>query len=244
MIRRQREQRIWQAMTNGGNTMYYQFIGAVTNPENESFIRIPFNVWEVCDTQGTMTVEGTMQGQHFACELTPLGKGMYQIPVTEQIAAILGDTREQIDIRFQIPNRKAYIGGESPYSLQQPIRRVDSMKLITQPNDGLCGQTCIAMLAGVSLDEACEIMHCRDWQASMGKMVDTLDYLGLAHEDVIHYTQSEAVTLPKCAILMEKMGRYSHYLVIYDGVYYDPTEGILEGFDQKNLVGYLEIKTF
>ena len=86
-------------------------------------------------------------------------------------------------------------------------------------------------------------MHCRDWQASMGKMVDTLDYLGLQHENVIYYTQGAEVTLPKCAILMEKMGRYSHYLLCYDGTYYDPTMGILDSFDQKNLVGYLEIKT-
>ena len=74
-------------------------------------------------------------------------------------------------------------------------------------------------------------------------VLDTLDYLGLQHENVIYYTQGAEVTLPKCAILMEKMGRYSHYLLCYDGTYYDPTMGILDSFDQKNLVGYLEIKT-
>ncbi len=224
--------------------MYYQFTGAVATEDGESFIRIPFNIWEVCDTQGALNIRATANGSLFSCELTPLGKGMYQIPVTGQVKEALGQGTSQIDIRFEISNRKAYIGGDSPYSFENPIRRVDSMKLITQPNDGLCGQTCIAMLAGVTLDEACEIMHCRDWQASMGKMVDTLDYLGLAHEDTIHYTRGEATELPKCAILMEKMGRYSHYLVIYDGTYFDPTEGILDTFDQANLVGYLEIRTF
>ena len=223
--------------------MYYQFIGDVTSEDGSSFISIPFNVWEVCDTQGTLHIEGTTQQKEFACDLVPLGKGMYKIPVDASVEGALEGKTTGIDIHFRISNRKAYIGSDSPYSLENPIRRVDSMKLITQPNDGLCGQTCIAMLAGVSLDDACEIMHCRDWQASMGKMVDTLDYLGLAHENVIHYTQGQSVELPKCAILMEKMGRYSHYLVIYDGTYYDPTEGILEDFDKSNLVGYLEIKT-
>ena len=224
--------------------MFYQFIGAVTSENGKSEITIPFNIWEVCDTQGTLHIEGEADQKAFACELSPLGKGMYTIPLNGSVSAALQGKTSDIDIRFQITNRKAYIGTDSPYSLEKPIRKVDSMKLITQPNDGLCGQTCIAMLAGVTLDDACEIMHCRDWQASMGKMVDTLDYLGLAHEDVIHYTQGKDVTLPKCAILMEKMGRYSHYLVIYDGTYFDPTEGILEAFDKTNLVGYLEITTF
>ncbi len=224
--------------------MYYQFWASIATEGNISYIQIPFNVWEVCDTQGTLTIEGTMDEKPFTSELEPLGKGMYRIPLSDSLSALLTGKTSGINIRFTIPNRKAYIGGESPYSFEEPIRRIDSLKLITQPNDGLCGQTCIAMLAGVTLDEACEIMHCRDWQASMGKMVDTLDYLGLAHEGTIIYTPGAEVTLPKCAILMEKMGRYSHYLVIYDGVYYDPTEGIIDDFEMKNLVGYLEIRTF
>lgn len=92
------------------------------------------------------------------------------------------------------------------------------------------------MLAGVTLDEACEVMHLQRLAGKHGqKWFDTLDYLGLQHENVIYYTQGAEVTLPKCAILMEKMGRYSHYLLCYDGTYYDPTMGILDSFDQKNL---------
>ncbi len=223
--------------------MYYQFTGNIEGDRGAYFINVPFNVWEVCDTQGALMVEGEIEGKPFACELDPLGKGMYRIPVEDAVKDEAGQDG-RLGIRFHIKNRKAYIGGDSPYSLDAPIRKVDSMKLITQPNDGLCGQTCIAMLAGVTLDEACEIMHCRDWQASMGKMVDTLDYLGLAHSDTIVYTGGEKTDLPKCAILMEKMGRYSHYLVIFDGTFFDPTEGIIDDFDMNNLVGYLKIDTF
>ncbi|MBO4337537.1 MAG: DUF1905 domain-containing protein [Lachnospiraceae bacterium] len=224
--------------------MYYQFKGKVTSQDGKSFIKIPFNVWEVCDTQGTLRIEGDIDGNSFECEPEPLGKGMYVIPVSGSVADALKGNEEQPGVRFTIPDRKAYMGKESPYSVEAPIRKIDSMKLITQPNDGLCGQTCIAMLAGITLDDACEVMHCRDWQASMGKMVDTLDYLGLTHSDTIIYTQGSVEKLPKCAILMEKMGRYSHYLVIYDGTFFDPTEGIIDDFDMDNLVGYLEIDTF
>lgn len=221
--------------------MKYQFKAPVLCEDGKRKINIPFNVWEVCDSQGTLSAEGKIDGAPFLCHLEPLGKGLYNIPVPDTIPET-GDT--EVTVRFQILERVSHMNGRSPYSIQNPIRKVDSMKLITQPNDGLCGQTCIAMLAGVTLDDACEIMHCRDWQASMGKMIDTLDYLGLAHADTIHYTKGETCELPECAILMEKMGRYSHYLVYYKGTYFDPTMGILEGFNMENLVGYLEITTF
>lgn len=220
--------------------MNYHFQGTVLYEDGTYKINIPFNVWEVCDSQGVLPVEVTASSRKFTCDLEPLGKGLYYIPVTEELADALSQTCE---VTFSILAQVTHISEAGPYSTENPIRRIDSMKLITQPNDGLCGQTCIAMLADVTLDEACEIMHCRDWQASMGKMIDTLDYLGLAHSDTIFYTQGTPASLPKCAILMEKMGRYSHYLLCYDGTYFDPTMGILEEFDMKNLVGYLEIAT-
>ena len=40
---------------------------------------------------------------------------------------------------------------------------------------------------------------------------------------------------------MEKMGRYSHYLVTFDGKFYDPNNGIMKEFDLTKLIGYLEI---
>lgn len=223
--------------------MKYQFLGSIINEDGNKKIKIPFNVWEVCDSQGTLSAKGKVNGNPFMCTLDPLGKGLYNIPISEELAKLI-EKDETLDISFSILERVTHMSGNSNYSLSDPIRKIDSMKLITQPNDGLCGQTCIAMLADVTLDEACEIMHCRDWQASMGKMVDTLDYLGLAHSNTIHYTQGIDVNLPDCAILMEKMGRYSHYLVYYKGTYFDPTMGILERFDKANLVGYLEITTF
>ncbi len=221
--------------------MKYHFFGKVVYEDGAYQIKIPFNVWEVCTGQGSFPAQVTAEKQTFTCDLTPLGKGLYTIPLTDAIANKLP---EMCEVTFRVIEHVSQVSGQSPYSLENPIRKVDSMKLITQPNDGLCGQTCIAMLAGITLDEACEVMHCRDWQASMGRMIITLDYLGIAHADTIYYANGETVEFPKCAILMEKMGRYSHYLVWYDGTYFDPTEGILESFDKENLVGYLEIQTF
>ena len=38
-----------------------------------------------------------------------------------------------------------------------------------------------------------------------------------------------------------KLGRFSHYLVGYDGKYYDPNNGIMTEIDKANIKGYLEI---
>ena len=53
--------------------------------------------------------------------------------------------------------------------------------------------------------------------------------------------QTEMGLLPKCTIIMERMGRYSHYLVGYEGKYYDPNLGVIKEFDMAKMVGYLEI---
>ena len=75
----------------------------------------------------------------------------------------------------------------------------------------------------------------------MSKMIDTLDYLGIRHSDVLMYNLGKEVELPRCCIIMERMGRYSHYLVGFDGKFYDPNLGILSEFDMTKVIGYLEI---
>ena len=77
----------------------------------------------------------------------------------------------------------------------------------------------------------------------MSNIIVTLEYLGIRHADKIVYTLGKEVSLPHCCIIMEKMGRYSHYLVGFNGQYYDPNLGILKEFDLTKVVGYLEIIT-
>ena len=71
---------------------------------------------------------------------------------------------------------------------------------------------------------------------------DDCDYVyGIDHNKVIIYTEGKPATLPKCCIMMEKMGRYNHYLIGYDGKYYDSSAGVLEEYDFSKLTGYLEV---
>lgn len=219
--------------------MKYLFEQKVIIFNNEKVMEIPFNVWEVLENIGDYPVEVTIKDVCFECSLIPKRDGYYYIPLSN--APMDFDTDTVYPVSFIILKEPQKMDENSPYSLENPIRKINSIKIMTQPWDGLCGQTCIAMLADISLEDANNIMHCREWQANMGKIILTLDYLGFAHAEQIVYTQGKSCELPECAIIMEKMGRFSHYLLCFHGVFYDPTDGILEEFDLSNMKGYLEI---
>ncbi len=220
--------------------MKLEFTGTVEFRDNENAIAVPFNVWEVCETVGDAPVRVCFGDVCFTCSLLPKGQGYYDIPVDADTLSRV-EMGKKYQMSIEIVGDEAQISTDSPYSLENPIRHVDSVKLVTQPWDGLCGQACIAMLAGTTLDEASDIMKCREWQANMCKMVAALDYLGIPHADRIVYTLGQETQLPKCCIIMEKMGRYSHYLVWYDGSYYDPNIGVFKEYDMAKMIGYLEV---
>lgn len=218
--------------------MKYTFTGKIESDENGKFINIPFNVWEICEKEGSVPAKVRLDNATFVCNLTPMGKGYYHIPVYGEIAQKFSmDTEYQITFRIT----KSEVE-DSPYSTLNPIRKVDHIDVIRQPRDGLCGQSCIAMLAGLSIEEVSNIMHCSEWQATMGKMIGALNYFGFEHSEEIIYTLGKKdVVLPKCCIMMEKMGRYNHYLIKFEDKYYDSGSGVMTSYDFSNLVGYLEV---
>ena len=167
------------------------------------------------------------------------GKYEIHIPDGDAVNVELGVTHK---ILLHITGSLIRMDQNSPYSFENPIRNIDSMNVIIQPEDGLCGQACVAMLAGLTIAEVITVMDCREWQATMGRMISALNYYGIDHSDVINYTEGRNAVLPKCCIMMEKMGRYCHYLIHFDGKYYDSNLGILEEYDMSKLLGYLEIK--
>ncbi len=223
--------------------MRYFFESKVEKAEVGYSINIPFNVWEVCRQRDVIEANIVVDNNIIECKLMPIEKGLYNIIVEDEDSALSGvEMGVDHKILLQVHSSLIVMDKNSPYSLDNPIRKIDSMKVITQQDDGLCGQCCVAMLAGVTLAEVITVMDCREWQATMGRMISALNYYGIDHSDIIVYTQGRDVVLPKCAILMEKMGRFSHYLVYYDGKYYDPNLEVLTDYDTSKLLGYLEIK--
>lgn len=221
--------------------MRYFFSGAIQKCERGYMIQVPFNVWEVCKKREVIQAEIILDNKMIECELLPKEKGHYDIYVGEEKMQGV-DIASIHKILLHISESLIRMDQNSPYSFDNPIRKIDSVEVIIQPEDGLCGQTCVAMLAGVTIAEVISVMDCREWQATMGMVISALNYYGIDHSDVIVYTQGQPAVLPKCCILMEKMGRFCHYLVYFDGKYYDSNLGVIEEYDMTKLQGYLEIK--
>ena len=227
--------------------MRYFFQSVVEKKDKGYMIQIPFNVWEVCKQRDIIQAEVILDNKIIECELLPIenGKSSFQ----ENYEIHIGDD-DAVSVELGVPHKiLLHISGSlirmdqnSPYSFENPIRRIDGIDVIIQPEDGLCGQSCVAMLAGNTIAEVISVMDCREWQATMGMMISALNYYGIDHADVINYTEGRDTVLPKCCIMMEKMGRFCHYLVHFDGKYYDSNLGVLEEYDMSKLLGYLEIK--
>ena len=221
--------------------MRYFFTGKIDKKENGFVIQLPFNVWEVCKLRDEIKADMVLDNEIIACKLLPKEKGNYEIHIEDK-DAIKVDLTKSHQMLLHISGSIIEVSPDSPYSFDNPIRKIDSVQVIIQPEDGLCGQTCVAMLAGVTIADVIRVMDCREWQATMGMVLSALNSYGIDHKDVITYTEGRDCVLPKCCILMERMGRYCHYLVYFDGKYYDSNLGVLEEYDKSKLLGYLEIK--
>jgi len=149
---------------------------------------------------------------------------------------------EEIDVQFKVIGGLSRINSNSPYSKENPIRIIDGINYLRQFQNGCCGQTCLAMLAGISVDEVIKIMKSTKWQASISKVIETLDYFGFLHKKPI-YTKGRRVNLPKCCIINVRGKNKSHLMVCYEGKYYDSSSGILQEYEFENMISYIEIST-
>lgn len=221
--------------------MRYFFESAVEKSNEGYTIQIPFNIWEVCKQRDVIQAEVVLDNDIIECKLLPKEKGNYEIFI-EGEDAVKAELNVPHKILLHVTGSLIKMDQNSPYSFENPIRKIDSMQVIYQKEDGLCGQACVAMLAGVTIAEVITVMDCREWQATMGRVISALNYYGIDHSDIIMYTEGKDAVLPKCCIMMEKMGRFCHYLVHFDGKFYDSNLGLLESYDMSKLLGYLEIK--
>ena len=221
--------------------MRYFFDGKIEKQDDVYCIRIPFNVWEVCKLRDIIKAELVLDNRIIDCELLPETKGNYKIHLSDE--DVSHTNIDQVHkILLHITGSLIQMNQNSPYSFDNPIRKIDGIEIIIQPEDGLCGQTCVAMLAGVTIAEVISVMDCRECQGTMGRVISALNYYGIDHSDIIVYTEGKEATLPKCCIMMEKMGLYCHYLVHYNGKFYDSNLGIIQEYDMSKLLGYMEVK--
>lgn len=222
--------------------MKYFFKGKMKEDAGAYCIALPFNVWEVNKKREHISATLMVDNNIINCELTPANQdGSYVIKLTSEDVKNI-NVNEEHNFLIEVSGSLIRMNQNSPYSLENPIRKIDDIDIIIQPIDGTCGQTVVAMLAGNTIAEVCSAMGCREWQATMGHVISALNYYGIDHSHVIVFTEGKETTLPRCAILMEKMGRFCHYLLYFKGKYYDPNDGIFEEYDTSKLLGYLEIR--
>ena len=225
--------------------MRYYFSAKIEKGNDIYSIKLPFNVWEVCRKMDQIKAELYLDNRMIECELIPENaddnKGNYMIHLTkEDVEGVNLDAEHKL--LLHVGKTLIKVDQNSPYSPENPIREIDGIDIIIQPVDGTCGQACVAMLAGVTIQDVMDEMQCREWQATMSMIVSTLNHYGIKHADTIYFTGGADVEIPKCAVLMEKMGRFSHYLVAFDGKFYDPNLGVIDSYDTSKLVGYLEVE--
>ncbi|MDP4091463.1 MAG: DUF1905 domain-containing protein [Bacillota bacterium] len=213
--------------------MNYKFIGEIYKAGQRSFIKIPFNVWEECGRKGNIPVKVAIKDISYECKFVPKGNGIYYIPVLKSDLEKIG-TDKEFEVSFELISGLSRIENGSPYSPENPIRNIDSIQFVNQPRNGVCGQTCVAMLVGVPVDEIIKLMGT---QCSMSKMIEALNYFGIRHSDKMVYNLKKESNLPKCCIINTN----GHMMVFYEGKFYDPDMGILEEFDKRKITGYLEV---
>lgn len=221
-------------------SMKYSFRESLFKDGNRSFIKITFNVWETCNQKGLIPVKASIDDISFECKLTPKGNGIYYIPVTKSILSQTDLTKEH-NITFEIINGLSRIINNSPYTKDNPIRRIDTVQSIIQPQDGLCGQTCVAMLTGLSVEKIIEIMNSKAWKISWSKIIETLDYFGISYSEKVIYTKGKDIILPNCCIISVRTETCNHFLLYFKEKYYDSVLGILDTIDMGKIVCYLEI---
>lgn len=222
-------------------TMNYSFTANYYREGNRVFIKIPFNVWDICGKKGNIPVKAIINDLAFECKLIPKGNGEYVIPVNKAIFNKLSSISE-CDVKFTLLEQLSRINNNSPYNKDNPIRTIESISYLKQPQSGYCGQTCMAMLAGISVEEVIKIMKSTKWQVSISKVLETLDYFGFSYKKPI-YTHGKKVEFPKCCIINERSCEKNHLLVCYNGVFYDPTSGVTQDYQYENIIFYLEIRT-
>ena len=104
--------------------------------------------------------------------------------------------------------------------------------MTTSGQDGLCGQHCVSMLAAVPLSDVVELMG--KGKASWSKILEALDYYGIAYASKAIYTKGNACTLPVCCIVNND----NRFVLWYKGSFFG-----VEDVDPKNTKSYIEIFT-
>lgn len=103
------------------------------------------------------------------------------------------------------------------------------MTLLMQPTSSTCGQACIAMITGKTIDEVIHDMKTDD-PTSIGQLIEILDRYGIKHaEKNLRISKKTPVPYKYSILTVHTNAGYTHWVLLYDNKYYDPEFGLIEG---------------
>ena len=116
------------------------------------------------------------------------------------------------------------------------------MELIKQPTSTTCGQACIAMIAGKSVEQVMKDMK-TDSPTSIGQLMEILDFYGIRHaERNKRISKKNPVPYEYSILTVHTNAGYTHWTLLYDGKYYDPEFGLIKGeYTFGKITSFLEI---
>lgn len=120
----------------------------------------------------------------------------------------------------------------------------DKMELVMQPSFETCGQACIAMITGKSVEEVIKDMK-TNGPTSIGQLMEILDRYGVRHGERNKRISKKNPAPYRCSILtVHTNGGYTHWAVFLDGQYFDPEFGLINGeYTHGKITSFLEIYT-
>ena len=103
------------------------------------------------------------------------------------------------------------------------------MKLIMQPTPETCGQACIAMISEKTIEEVIKDMK-KSAPTSIGQLIEALDFYGITHaERNTRISKKNPFPHEFSILTVHTNNGYTHWTLQYDGKYYDPEFGLIEG---------------
>ena len=103
------------------------------------------------------------------------------------------------------------------------------MELVLQPTFETCGQACIAMITGKDIEAVIKDMK-TSGPTSIGQLIEILDFYGVKHgERNTRVSKKNPVPHEYSILTVHTNQGYTHWALLYDGKYYDPEFGIIEG---------------
>lgn len=201
-------------------------------------IELPFNVWDTFQQKGAMRASGTINEVEYNCSLIPRGKGIYLLPVNRKIITKAEiKPGDKLLIKMRIGEKETV---ESCRSLKKGSRKIESINYVKEPNPSACGQACIAMIAGVGIEEVFKVMKTKG-PTTIGQLLEALDHYQIGYSTNKRISKKN----PKpsdISILTVQMPNYSHWVLYFKGKYYDPEFGVLgECHPEGRITSFLEI---